>query len=251
MKIDCIIIILGEPYSTFSEILGKYFFKKKKINKKIILIGNIKLFCNQLSKLNYKINLNIIQDYVQAKKSVINIIDIDFKFRKIFSKVTRNSENYIEKSFNKGLSIIDNNHDKFLFINGPVSKKDFLKKKYYGITEYLSNKTRSKDEVMLIYNSMLSVSPITTHIPIKNVAKNINKKIILNNVTKINNFYKAKLNKIPKFAILGLNPHCETLDNFSEEDKIIKPAIKSLRNKKIKIDGPFSEYFFYQKYCKF
>ena len=53
MKIDCIIIILGEPYSTFSEILGKY-FSKKKINKKIILIGNIKLFCNQLSKLNYK-----------------------------------------------------------------------------------------------------------------------------------------------------------------------------------------------------
>ncbi|MDC3050097.1 4-hydroxythreonine-4-phosphate dehydrogenase PdxA [Candidatus Pelagibacter sp.] len=247
MKIDCIIIILGEPYSTFSEILGKYFSKKKKINKKIILIGNIKLFCNQLSKLNYKINLNIIQDYVQAKKSVINIIDIDFKFRKIFSKVTRNSENYIEKSFNKGLSIIDNNHDKFLFINGPVSKKDFLKKKYYGITEYLSNKTRSKDEVMLIYNSMLSVSPITTHIPIKNVAKNINKKIILNNVTKINNFYKAKLNKIPKFAILGLNPHCETIDNFSEEDKIIKPAIKSLRNKKIKIEGPFSADTFFIK----
>ena len=247
MKIDCIIIILGEPYSTFSEILGKYFSKKKKINKKIILIGNIKLFCNQLSKLNYKINLNIIQDYVQAKKSVINIIDIDFKFRKIFSKVTRNSENYIEKSFNKGLSIIDNNHDKFLFINGPVSKKDFLKKKYYGITEYLSNKTRSKDEVMLIYNSMLSVSPITTHIPIKNVAKNINKKIILNNVTKINNFYKAKLNKIPKFAILGLNPHCETIYNFSEEDKIIKPAIKSLRNKKIKIEGPFSADTFFIK----
>ena len=247
MSIKHIIIVLGEPYSTFSEILGKYFSKKKKINKKIILIGNIKLFCNQLSKLNYKINLNIIQDYVQAKKSVINIIDIDFKFRKIFSKVTRNSENYIEKSFNKGLSIIDNNHDKFLFINGPVSKKDFLKKKYYGITEYLSNKTRSKDEVMLIYNSMLSVSPITTHIPIKNVAKNINKKIILNNVTKINNFYKAKLNKIPKFAILGLNPHCETIDNFSEEDKIIKPAIKSLRNKKIKIEGPFSADTFFIK----
>ena len=34
MKIDCIIIILGEPYSTFSEILGKYFSKEKKIKKK-------------------------------------------------------------------------------------------------------------------------------------------------------------------------------------------------------------------------
>ena len=247
MKIDCIIIILGEPYSTFSEILGKYFSKKKKIKKKIILIGNVRLFYKQLNKLNYKINLNIIKDYVQAKKSVINIIDIEFKFRNTFSKVTRRSKNYIEKSFNKALSIVEKNYDKFLFINGPISKKDFLKKKYNGITEYLSNKTRSKNEVMLIYNNMLSVSPITTHIPIKNVAKNINKKIILNNVTKIDNFYKTKLNKIPKFAILGLNPHCETTDSFSEEEKIIKPAIKSLKNEKIKIKGPFSADTFFLK----
>ena len=55
------------------------------------------------------------------------------------------------------------------------------------------------------------------------------------------------MNKIPKFAILGLNPHCETIDNFSEEDKIIKPAIKSLRNKKIKIEGPFSADTFFIK----
>ena len=29
MNIDYILIVLGEPYSTFSEILGKYFIKKK------------------------------------------------------------------------------------------------------------------------------------------------------------------------------------------------------------------------------
>ena len=40
MKTKYILIVLGEPYSTFSEILGKYFFKKKKLTKKkIIIIG--------------------------------------------------------------------------------------------------------------------------------------------------------------------------------------------------------------------
>ena len=34
MNIDYILIVLGEPYSTFSEILGKYFIKKKKIKAK-------------------------------------------------------------------------------------------------------------------------------------------------------------------------------------------------------------------------
>ena len=43
---------------------------------------------------------------------------------------------------------------------------------------------------MLIFNKKLSVSPITTHIPLKNVTKEINKQKIINNILKINNFIK-------------------------------------------------------------
>ena len=43
MNTKYIIIVLGEPYSTFSEIIGKYFKKVKKFKKKIILIGNKRL----------------------------------------------------------------------------------------------------------------------------------------------------------------------------------------------------------------
>ena len=113
MKIDCVIIILGEPYSTFSEILGKYFTKNKKIKKKILIIGNMKLLQKQLGKLSYEINLNIIKDYSQAKMNIINIIDVDFKFNKIFSRITKNSKNYIEKSFDKALDVIRNNYENF------------------------------------------------------------------------------------------------------------------------------------------
>ena len=35
---------------------------------------------------------------------------------------------------------------------------------------------------MLIYNNKLSVSPLTTHIPIKYVSKKIKKKKIINNI---------------------------------------------------------------------
>ena len=99
---------------------------------------------------------------------------------------------------------------------------------------------------MLIYNDKLSVSPLTTHIPIKYVTKNITKNKILNNVLKINKFYKQILKNKVKFALLGLNPHCETIDNYSEEDKIIRPAIKLLK-KKIDISGPFSTDTFLKK----
>ena len=55
--------------------------------------------------------------------------------------------------------------------------------------------------------------------------KKISIKKIVNSSKQINNFYTSKIQKKPKIAVLGLNPHCETVDKFSEEDKIIKPAI--------------------------
>ena len=104
---------------------------------------------------------------------------------------------------------------------------------------------------MLIYNDKLSVSPITTHLPLKLVAKNITKKKIINNISQIKKFYNNFLYKKPKIAILGLNPHCETVDSFSEEKKIIIPAINYLKNVKINVDGPFSaDTFFLKKNIK-
>ena len=75
-----------------------------------------------------------------------------------------------------------------------------MSKKYLGITEYLSKKTNSKNEVMLIYNKKFSVTPLTTHIPIKYVAKKITKKKIYNNVLSINKFYNKVLKKKLKLA---------------------------------------------------
>lgn len=82
MNIEYVIIILGEPYGTFSEIIGKYFRKKKKLNKKIIIIGNKKLFNSQLRKLNYIIKVNEISRYIDAKRNILNFIDINFEYKK-------------------------------------------------------------------------------------------------------------------------------------------------------------------------
>ena len=145
------------------------------------------------------------------------------------------------------MSLIKNNK-KTVLINGPVSKKHFLKKKYLGITEYISKKTKSKNQVMLIYNEKLSVSPLTTHLPLKHVAKNITKEKIINNVKQIKKFYVSLLNKKPKIAVLGLNPHCETIDEVSEEKKIIIPAINYLKKINLNTDGPFpADTFFLKK----
>ena len=129
--------------------------------------------------MNCLFKLNEIKFIKQAKKNIVNIINVKFNYKKIFDKISNKSNSYIERSFNKSLEIIKNNIGKVIFINGPISKKTFFKKKFSGVTEYLSKKTKSKNEVMLIYNDKLSVSPLTTHIPIKYVSKKLKKKKLL------------------------------------------------------------------------
>jgi 4-hydroxythreonine-4-phosphate dehydrogenase len=248
-----LILVLGEPYSTFSEILIKVFKFQiiKKFKIPIVIIGSLELLKKQMFKLNYSIEINPIKirdiNRTKINNNSLNIIDVKFNFKRIFNKISSRSNNYIRKSFNIALHLLKKKLACGL-INGPISKKHFLKKKYLGITEYLSKKTQlKKNGVMLIYNPFFSVCPVTTHLPISNVSRSLSSKKIIYNILEINKFFITNLNKKPFFAVLGLNPHCETINNYSEENSIIKPAIKSLLKKKIKISGPFSADTFFSK----
>ena len=248
MKIDKILIILGEPNSVFSEVLFKY-FKNTKLNsikKNIILIGSYELIIKQMKILNYQFKINLISNIRNSKKNKINMINVNYKFKNAFSQISTKSNSYIVDCFDLALKIIKTNK-KITLLNGPISKKHFLNKKYLGVTEYIAKRTKTKKEVMLIYNKNFSVSPVTTHIPLKSVARKINKKKIINTVLKVNEFYKKVIKLKPIIAVLGLNPHCETVSEISEEEKIIVPSIKFLRRKNIKIDGPFAADTFFLK----
>ena len=236
-----IIIVGGEPNSIFLEI----FFKSLKTNtykSPLIIIVSKRLLQEQMKKLGFAFKINDIdknfKNFSKLNNNKINLINVNYKFKKCFEKITTKSNKYINETFETALSIIKkNNFSKF--INGPISKKSFLKGKTLGITEYLAKKTKKKDIAMLIFNKNLSVSPLTTHLALKDVHKEITKQKIYKQVDLINSFYKKKFNKFPRIAITGLNPHCESNFKNSEEDKIIIPAIKQLRLKNTKINGPF------------
>tara|TARA_Y100001970_G_C14254259_1_gene874031 strand:+ start:3335 stop:4306 length:972 start_codon:yes stop_codon:yes gene_type:complete len=242
MKIKPILIICGEPNSVFSEIIAKS-ISKYNAKRPIILIGSYKLLLSQLNKLKIKILFNLISlkknKILNIKLKKINILNVDYKFKKPFDKISNKSNYYISECFKKSFQIINNNNIAGL-INGPISKKTFLKSKFQGVTEFLSNKFNSHNNfAMLIFNKKLSVSPITTHLPVSKITKNLNKKNIILKILLINNFFKKYFGKKPKIAVCGLNPHCENFFSKSEELKIINPAIKTLKKKKLNIEGPY------------
>ena len=249
MKSKPIIIINGEPNSIFLEIFFKTIMYKK-FKSPIILISSLKILKLQMKKLKFKNNINLIE-YKNLKKNIIdnksiNLINVEYNQKKVFEKISNKSNSFIKASFDIALDILkDGISNKF--INGPISKKSFLNKNYLGITEYLAKKTNTKKTAMLIYNKNLSVCPLTTHLPLKMVAKKITKDLIYEKVSLIDNFYKKKRKLKPKIAILGLNPHCESVHKYNEDEKILKPAIKNLFNQGYKIYGPFSADTFFLK----
>ncbi len=238
MNFSPIIIVGGEPQSVFIEILLKSI---KKINNPIILISSKDILRKNMDKFNFDFELNELnENLTNIRKGKINMVNINYnKFSFSKKKITSESDKFIQLSFNKAIEIIKKINCLGL-INGPISKKSFLKGKHNGITEFLAKKTGAKNPVMLIYNKNLSVSPLTTHIPISKVSKKINKKDIINNIKKINSFYINVLKKKPKIAITGLNPHCESFGKENKEKKEIIPAIRQLKKIKINVKGPFA-----------
>jgi 4-hydroxythreonine-4-phosphate dehydrogenase len=195
-----------------------------------------------MKKFNFKKKVNLIKLKNLSKYALdnnkINLLNIEYDQKNTFEKISKKSNTFIKNSFKLAFKIIKENNI-YKFINGPISKKTFLDKKFLGITEYISNEFKIKNTAMLIYNKKLSVCPITTHLPLKLVAKKINKKIISDKVYLIDKFYKENFNIKPKIAILGLNPHCESTHKYNEDEKIIKPCVKFL-SKVYDISGPYS-----------
>ena len=155
MNIKPIIVVAGEPYSIFLEI----FFKSKiqiKLKKPIILIASEKLVSLQMKKLGFDYKINLLNEkklkFNSLDKTKINLINVDFVFNKIFDQISSKSNSYIDKSFNMALKILKEKKCSGL-INGPISKKHFLRGKSLGITEYLAKKTKNNNNVaMLIFN---------------------------------------------------------------------------------------------------
>lgn len=226
---------------------------------------NIAIILTDNEGINEKIFLKSYKKLIKSKIQKFYLIGDKKLFPKIFNKTSNKKKFiFINKSFVKkkyfeylnqitdeALKLYKYKKIRFL-INLPLNKKKFLKNKFPGFTEYFSNKCKSKNkEFMLLYNEKFSVCPITTHIKIKNVSKNIKReKIILCSKT-IVDFYKKIIKRKIKIKVLGLNPHCG-MDDISknEESVYIIPAIKKLKKLKFDVSGPYSADTAFSKFSK-
>jgi len=135
-------------------------------------------------------------------------------------------------------------------ITAPIHKKNIQSPEFSftGHTPYLKQVFGVKDILMLMSSENFRVGLVTEHVPVSEITRYITRESILSklNILRDSLIRDFGIDK-PKIAVLGLNPHAgdEGLIGSEEED-IIKPAIKDAKHNML-VYGPFSADAFFAR----
>src|SRR3954465_2920250 len=136
-------------------------------------------------------------------------------------------------------------------VTAPIHKKNIQSEEfnYSGHTPYLKAAFEAEDVVMLMAADNIRVALVTEHVPISQVAQHITKEAILSKLNILHYSLQKDFGiEKPKIAVLGLNPHAgdEGLVG-SEEETIIKPAIREAKAQNMIVYGPYSADAFFAR----
>jgi len=130
-----------------------------------------------------------------------------------------------------------------VLVTAPINKNNIQSEKFNfpGHTEFLARKFGTEDYVMLMVSHDMKVGLVTTHLPICEVAQNINKEVILSKIRIIAKSLQQDFAVTrPRIAVFGLNPHAgENGLLGKEENEVILPAVIQAKKEGIIALGPY------------
>lgn len=237
-------ITLGDPQGIGPEVVVKAITSKELINIPVIIFGSYPILLRavrQFTDGKYFINCINKNNLFSSRDSTINLFDIKTHNIKIHKKADGksgraayeyiiNAINWVNKGLIRGI------------VTAPISKEAFRLAgiKYKGHTEIFAKKTKTKSYAMSFFSKNLKVILATTHIPLKDIWKNLTKKRLEEVIILAHQILLEYGIKKPCLAVAGLNPHAgEEGLMGSEERKIIDPSVKRAKKKGIKISGPY------------
>ncbi len=234
-------ISIGDPAGIGPEVLLKGLHSIQKVPGAIpLVIGDIPVV--EENFVYGRFPLNIVKGKKDIKRGYLNIYNTGVVKSRRFPKgrdsvlCGRASFLYVEKAIQLWKSKqIDG------LVTLPISKKAWHLAgfKYSGHTELLAERLRCKRYAMVMVAGYVRVLLVTTHIPLKDVSKILNARLLVEKIATGYEFLKKLGIKNPVIGISALNPHSgEGGVIGSEEKEIIIPAIRILKKRGIDCEGP-------------
>ncbi|MBN2868585.1 MAG: 4-hydroxythreonine-4-phosphate dehydrogenase PdxA [Flavobacteriaceae bacterium] len=237
-------ISIGDLNGIGSEIVLKIFEDSRMLDFCTpIIFASIKTM--SFVKKHYKIDINLnginhINQAIMGKVNVLNCWKENVNIT--FGKEDKTIGEYAIKSLQQATTALKNEEIDVL-VTAPINKSSIQSEtfKFPGHTDYL-NQELEGNSLMFMVNGGLRVGLLTDHVPVKDVSKHITTRLIEDKVNTVHEslIKDFKINK-PKIAVLGINPH--TGDNGvigNEDDKILRPALKKIKEKGKLVFGPYA-----------
>ena len=142
-------------------------------------------------------------------------------------------------------------------VTAPISK-EALKMAGFpfdGHTEFLADKCKGNQSLMLMVSDQMKMALATTHTAIRNVPDMITKELIEDKIHQLEDSLKKDFGiEKPVIAVFGLNPHAGEKGILgTEEEEVIRPSIISLKKNGMIVMGPYPSDGFFRaaQYKKF
>ncbi len=201
----------------------------------------------EMQDFNFNI-INKIEDAHPKKANLLNIWKDEVEIN--FGKATIRSGELAFDSLKQATQALKDKKIDVL-VTAPINKASIQEKVsgFIGHTEFLQGNFDG-ESLMIMLSEVMKIAFVTGHVPLIDVKKaitteNIYAKTVQLNTSLIQDFGIRK----PKIAVLGLNPHAGEEGMLgNEENDIITPTIKKLKEEGIMAFGPYpADSFFINK----
>lgn len=239
----------GEPSGIGIEIVLKAWLLRHRHHVPFFFVlADPDVIAKQIALLNMDMAYKVVDvgEVCQQFDNALPVVALEHRqFARCGQPTPANAQGVIE-AIKRGVYFV---HDKKAggLVTCPIAKKILYEAGFHfpGHTEFLASLAQQLNgkpyhPVMLLAGSQLRTVPVTIHIAIEKVPKTLNIDLIVKTGLIVAHDLSSRFAiKKPRLAIAGLNPHAgEGGSMGDEEETIIKPAMKILREHDVDLIGP-------------
>jgi 4-hydroxythreonine-4-phosphate dehydrogenase len=229
----------GEPSGVGPELCAR--LPERKWPAHLVVVGDVELIEERLERAGRALVVRPWQPGMKPEEGVFDVLHRPLVCPALSGKPSPKNASYV-------LSILDSAlegcmHGSFdAMVTAPVHKGVICDAgvPFSGHTEYLAEKTRTPQVVMMLAGGGMRVALATTHLPLADVPKALTQDRLTRTIEILHNDLVASFGlPRPRILVAGFNPHAGEGGHIGREEiDIIIPVLERMRTKGMDLIGP-------------
>ena len=191
------------------------------------------------------LNLNIVNNAAEANTKRVNILNVvsDTTLKVEFGQSSAEAGASAAAALIAAANDLQNGKIDAI-ITCPINKYNIQSESYNfpGHTEFFAHRFNAVNTMMMMIGEVVKLGFATGHVPLKDVAKQLSKQLILDKLNVMNDTLRRDfVIRSPRIAVLSLNPHSGDGCLLGDAERtIIVPAVEEAKNNGMLAFGPYS-----------